>query len=101
MSRTGTTRTKGDLEEVVETAEELLGSISNSSSHGMEDLKAKAQETIAAARRRLQDATGRSREAAAAAAKEADAYVHSNPWMAVAIASAVGAVLAAALMRRN
>jgi ElaB/YqjD/DUF883 family membrane-anchored ribosome-binding protein len=101
MSRTRTSRTKGDLKEVVETAEQLLTSLGNTGSHGMEDLKAKAQETIAAARSRLEDATGRSREAAAAAVEEADAYVHSNPWIAVAIAGAVGAVLGAALIRRN
>jgi len=101
MSRTRTARAKGDLEEVVETAEELLKSISETGGQGMEDLKAKAQETLAAARGRLQEAATRSREAATAAAGEADAYVHSNPWMAVAIAGVVGVLLGAALLRRD
>ncbi|MEO7386632.1 MAG: DUF883 family protein [Gammaproteobacteria bacterium] len=94
-------QTRDDFEDVVETAEELLNTIGDGGGKAVDDLKAKARETLKSARIRLQEATVQARDAANVAAGEADAYVRGNPWMAVAVAGAIGVVLGAALLRRD
>jgi len=101
MPRNNAAQAQGDYEDVVETAEELLNTMTDSGGEAMEELKAKARETLDSARVRLKDAASHARDAASTAAGEADTYVRGNPWMAIAVAGAVGLALGAALTRRD
>ena len=102
MSRSSQKRSSSsDLQDVVDTAEELLGTIGDGGGQVVDELKARAREKLSSARAHLREAGTVAREAAGTAAGETDAYVRGNPWAAVAVAGTVGLLIGAALSRRS
>lgn len=89
-----------DLRAVVADAEELLKATANQTGERISAARARAEESLQAAKGRLADAQDEAMEQARLAAKTADDYVHANPWQAVGIAALVGLALGAIITRR-
>lgn len=89
-----------ELRNVVDKAEELLRSLGENGEDIAADLKDRVSSTLNAARHRIGELESSAREATTSAAETADEYVSANPWMAVAVAAAVGLLAGAALTRR-
>jgi ElaB/YqjD/DUF883 family membrane-anchored ribosome-binding protein len=89
-----------DLRVVVEDAETLLKATANQAGEKIQEARARATESITAARGRLVElekvAVRRARKFAA----EGDEYVHENPWTAVGVAAGIGVLLGVLLSRR-
>jgi ElaB/YqjD/DUF883 family membrane-anchored ribosome-binding protein len=89
-----------DLRLVVTDAEELLKATAGNAGEKVTVARERAEESIRAARARLADAGREAAERTREAARVTDAYVHDNPWVAVGIAAAVGALIGSLLGRR-
>jgi ElaB/YqjD/DUF883 family membrane-anchored ribosome-binding protein len=89
-----------DLKVVVEDAEALLAATAGQTGEKIEQLRARAKESLAAARDRLRDAGTEVQQRAKAAAKSTDEYVHENPWTAIAIAAGIGFLVGSLTTRR-
>ena len=89
-----------DLRVVVADAEELLRATANQTGERIAAARAKAEESLRAAKVRLAEAQASVVERVKIAAKTTDGYVHENPWQAMGIAAAVGLVLGALISRR-
>jgi ElaB/YqjD/DUF883 family membrane-anchored ribosome-binding protein len=96
MENVSTEKLMTDLRAVVRDAEELLQATAGQAGARVEELRARAQESIDAARARLDEAGASAREAA----RDIDAQVRANPWAAVGIAAAAGLVLGLLLSRK-
>jgi ElaB/YqjD/DUF883 family membrane-anchored ribosome-binding protein len=76
-----------DLHTVLEDAEALLSATAGQAGERIQQVRARAEETVRAARDRLaaaqEEVTRRAREALG----DADDYVHENPWQAIGIAA--------------
>lgn len=89
-----------ELRGIVDKAEELLNTISADGGEIAEELRTRVGDTVRAARDRLGALETSARKVSSHAAETADEYVTGHPWMAVAVAAALGAVVGAALLRR-
>ena len=89
-----------DLKVVVADAEELLKATANQTGERIAAARAKAEDSLRAAKVRLTEAQAAVVKQVKVAAKTTDDYVHENPWQAVGIAAAVGLVLGALISRR-
>ena len=89
-----------DLSMVVSDAVELLKATANQTGERITAARARAEETLTAAKARLLVAQEALVEKARYAAKETDAYVHENPWKAAGVAAAVGLLVGALISRR-
>lgn len=89
-----------DLRAVVADAEELLKATASQTGDRIAAVRARAEESLNAAKVRLADAQAMAVERAKLAVKTTDDYVHDNPWQAVGIAAVVGLVLGAIISRR-
>jgi ElaB/YqjD/DUF883 family membrane-anchored ribosome-binding protein len=85
-----------DLRAVVLDAEELLRATAGQGGARLEELRTRAEESLGAARERL-DAAG---DSAREAALEIDRQVRGNPWAAVGIAAGAGLLLGLLLGRK-
>ena len=89
-----------DLKTVVEDAEALLKATSTLTGEKIQEVRARAEESLRQAKARLgeveEEALRRAREIADAA----DEYVHENPWQSVGIAAGIGLVVGLLLVRR-
>ncbi len=89
-----------DLGAVVSDAEELLKATASQTGERITAARARAEETLKSAKVRLADAQEAMLDKAKEAAKEADEYVHDNPWKAAGLAAAVGLLVGALISRR-
>jgi len=89
-----------DLSAVVTDAEELLKATASQTGDRIMAARARAEESLKVAKMRLADAQEAVLEKAKVAAKQADTYVHDNPWKAAGIAAAVGVLIGALIARR-
>jgi ElaB/YqjD/DUF883 family membrane-anchored ribosome-binding protein len=89
-----------DLSAVVSDAEELLKATASQTGERITAARARAEETLKSAKVRLADAQEAMLDKAKEAAREADEYVHDNPWKAAGIAAAVGVLVGALISRR-
>ena len=78
-----------DLRAVIADAEELLRATAGESSERMQELRARAEESLRAAREHL-----------SGAGAELDSKVREHPWAAVGIAAAIGLVAGVLLARK-
>lgn len=89
-----------DLKTVMNDAEALLRATSTQTGEKIQEVRARAEESLRQARQRLssieEEALKRAREVADAA----DEYVRENPWQSVGIAAGVGLLLGLMLRRR-
>lgn len=82
-----------DFKRVVADAEALLKATAHQGGDEIAAIRAKAEESLRLVKSRIAEEQralmAKSREAAA----NADAYVHENPWLAVAVAAGIGLVI--------
>jgi ElaB/YqjD/DUF883 family membrane-anchored ribosome-binding protein len=83
-----------ELNRIVAQAEELLKTLGEEGGAAAEAVRQRVTRTVNQAKMRLSDAGNRVRGAATDAAQATDAYVHDNPWRALAYGAAAGAALA-------
>jgi ElaB/YqjD/DUF883 family membrane-anchored ribosome-binding protein len=89
-----------DLTAVVRDAESLLRATAAQTGSKIEEVRARAEETVRQAKDRLAGVEQQAVERARLLADEADVYVRGNPWQAVAVAAGVGLLLGLLVSRR-
>lgn len=89
-----------DLRLVVGDAEELLRATANQAGEGAAVARARIQENLQVVKGRLVSAEEALLDRTRDAAKDADRYVHDNPWQAVGVAACVGAIVGMLIARR-
>jgi len=89
-----------DLRRVVVDVEGLVKATAGQAGEKLGEARAKAEDTLRAARERLSDLEEQARDKAVEAAGEADRLVRDNPWQAVGIAAGVAFLLGILVSRR-
>jgi ElaB/YqjD/DUF883 family membrane-anchored ribosome-binding protein len=89
-----------DLRAVVFDTEELLKATANQTGERITAARAKAEESLKAAKAGLLEQEAAMMAKTKAAAKVADDYVRANPWQSVGIAAVVGLFLGILAARR-
>jgi ElaB/YqjD/DUF883 family membrane-anchored ribosome-binding protein len=89
-----------DLSAVVADAEELLKATASQTGERITAVRARAEESVRTAKDRIADVQDQLMDQAKVAAREADTYVHENPWKAAGVAAAVGVLIGAIISRR-
>jgi ElaB/YqjD/DUF883 family membrane-anchored ribosome-binding protein len=89
-----------DFRAVVDDTEELLRATADQTGDRIKSARARMQESLAEAKRRLADLQADVVESSKAAAKRTDAYVHEHPWQSIGIAAAIGVLLGMLISRR-
>ena len=82
-----------DVQNVVSEAQELLKTVKDEGATQLDAVRGKMQAQYEAAREKFGEIQTTVTEGAKVAATSTDAYVRSNPWRAVGIAAAAGAVI--------
>ena len=95
-----TQKIKQNLETIVDDAEELLKATASQTGERVEKVRARAQESLRAARLRLAEATAAVDENVRATADSIDDQVHDHPYAAAGIAAGIG-LLVGLLIGRN
>jgi len=89
-----------DLKAIASDAEALLAATAGDASERVREARARAGETLGKARSRLESMESDLKARASAAAREADNYVHENPWPVIAAAAGIGVLVGILLARR-
>lgn len=89
-----------DLKIVIADAEELLRATAGQMGEKAAVARERIQESLRAAKIKLEQAEEVMVDKAKAAARATDDYVHEHPWGAVGIAAAVGLVIGMLISRR-
>ena len=89
-----------DLTAVIRDAENLLRATAAQTGDKVEEVRARAEESVRQAKARLEGIEEEALEHARVLAGEADQYVRGNPWQAVGIAAGIGLVLGLLMSRR-
>ncbi len=90
-----------DFGKVVADTEALLRSLADVSGEKAANMRAAVEANLDSAKARLREMQGDALNRASGAAREADAYVHENPWAAIGIAAAVGVIIGLAISNRR
>ncbi len=96
MDNVTTEKLMADLRAVARDAQELLEATAGQTGARIEELRARVQESLGAARARLEEAG----DSALEAAREIDEQVRRNPWAAIGVAAGVGLLLGLLLGRK-
>jgi ElaB/YqjD/DUF883 family membrane-anchored ribosome-binding protein len=89
-----------DLTAVIRDAENLLRATAAQTGDKVEEIRARAEESVRAAKERLAGIEEEALKQARVLAGEADEYVRGNPWQAVGIAAGIGLVIGVLMTRR-
>ena len=89
-----------DLRIVVEDADALLKATAGQAGERVDQARTRAEESLRAARARLDEFEGEVSERAREAARSTDRYVHENPWGAIGIAAGAAFILGLLASRR-
>ncbi len=100
VSEVSTDKLMSDLRAVLEDAEALLSATAGQAGERIQQVRDRAKETVRVARERLSESQEELTRRARAAAKDADEYVHENPWQAVGIAAGVAFLIGLLFSRR-
>jgi ElaB/YqjD/DUF883 family membrane-anchored ribosome-binding protein len=90
-----------DLTAVIRDAESLLRATAAQTGGKVEEIRARAEETVRQAKERLAGVEEQAIERARVFAGEADQYVRGNPWGAVAVAAGVGLLIGLIMSSRR
>ena len=93
-------RLADDIKTVIADGEGVLKAAVNVSGAGLAVAREKLDETLSSARAKLADASRPAIDKARRTAAAADGYVHDNPWTAIAVAAAAGALIGFLTARR-
>lgn len=89
-----------DIQNVVSDAQDLLKTVQNDGTEKLNEMRAKVQTQIDAARETLAELQQTVQDGAKMAMNTTDEYVRSNPWRAVGISAGVGALIGFLIARR-
>jgi ElaB/YqjD/DUF883 family membrane-anchored ribosome-binding protein len=89
-----------DIQNVVSDAQDLLKTVQDQGGDKIGEMRAKVQTQIDAARQTLTELQQSVQDGAKVAMTSTDEYVRSNPWRAVGISAAVGALVGFLIARR-
>jgi ElaB/YqjD/DUF883 family membrane-anchored ribosome-binding protein len=89
-----------DLKTVMLDAEALLKATSSQTGEKVQEVRAKAEQSLQAARARLTEIEDEALKRAREVADATDEYVRENPWQSVGIAAGVGLLIGLLLSRR-
>ena len=90
----------GEMKAVIADAEELLKATTGATGERIGAARARAEETLRAAREKLSRIDDAVVDQAKEAARAADEYVREHPWGAVGIAAVAGLLLGVMISRR-
>lgn len=100
QSRASSTPVGRDVQNVVSEAQELLKTVKDEGATQIDAVRNKVQQQYEVAREKFGEIQSTVTEGAKVAATSTDAYVRSNPWRAVGIAAAAGAIIGFLASRR-
>ncbi len=89
-----------DMQAVVDDAEALLSATASQAGEKVQEVRARAKESLAAARARLSTIEKSAMHRARAAVDGSNEYVHENPWTAIGVAASAGLLVGFLLSRR-
>ena len=89
-----------DFGKVVTDTEALLRSLGSMTGEKAVAMRESLQANLETTRARLRELQSGAVEKASLAAKDADAYVHENPWTAIGLAAAAGVIVGLMIGRR-
>ena len=89
-----------DIQNVVTDAQELLKTVQTEGESKYAEVKSKVQGQYDVARQKLGELQGTVQDGAKVAIDTTDEYVRSNPWRAVGISAALGALIGFLAARR-
>ena len=89
-----------DLKVVMSDAEDLLRATASQAGEKVVAARARIEESMIDAKRRLADLGSAASDKARVAARATDDFVHENPWKAVGIGAAIGVILGMLISRR-
>jgi len=89
-----------DLKVVAQDVEELLRATASATGDKLSEARARAEQSLRAARMHLSEASDEIADRTRAAATAADDYVRDNPWHAIGIAAGIGLAVGFLLARR-
>jgi ElaB/YqjD/DUF883 family membrane-anchored ribosome-binding protein len=89
-----------DLQTVLEDAEALLSATAGQAGERVQQVRARAEETVRAVRDRLAAAQDEVTRRAREALDDADEYVRENPWQALGVAAGVAFLIGLLAGRR-
>lgn len=82
-----------DIQNVVSDAQELLKTVQTEGESKLAEFKGKAAAQMDTAKEKLGEIQQTVQDGAKLAMNETDAYVRANPWTAIGIGAAVGAII--------
>ena len=100
QSRTQSNPIGRDVQNVVSEAQELLKTVKDEGATQLDAVRNKMQAQYEVAREKFGEIQSTVTEGAKVAVTSTDAYVKSNPWRAVGIAAAAGAIIGFLASRR-
>jgi ElaB/YqjD/DUF883 family membrane-anchored ribosome-binding protein len=101
MSNEATTdQLMSDLKTVMSDAEALLKATSTQTGERIQEVRARAEESLRQARERVTQVEQDALKAAREMAEATEEYVRDNPWQAIGVAAGVGLLLGLVLGRR-
>ena len=89
-----------DVQNVVSEAQELLKTVKDEGASRIDEMKTKVAQQYDVAREKLGELQTTVQDGAKVAMTSTDEYVRSNPWRAVGIAAAAGAIIGFLASRR-
>lgn len=89
-----------DVQNVVSEAQELLKTVKDEGSTQMDNARARMAAQYDAAREKFGEIQAQVSEGAKYAVTHTDQFVHTNPWQAIGVAAAAGAIIGFLLARR-
>jgi ElaB/YqjD/DUF883 family membrane-anchored ribosome-binding protein len=89
-----------DIQNVVSDAQDLLKTVQSEAPERMNDMRAKVQTQLDAARKTLGELQQTVQAQASQYMDTTDAYVRANPWQAVGVSAAVGALVGFLIARK-
>ncbi len=95
-----TERLVQDLKVVMQDAEALLKATSTQTGEKIQEVRARAEESLKQARVRMTEAEDEALRRARELADATEEYVRDNPWQSVGIAAGIGLVLGVLISRR-
>ena len=100
MNNVSTEKLMSDMRTVIVDAEDLLKATAAQTGERVEKVRAKAEESLRAARERLEDAGYRVETRVREAAADVNDQVHAHPWSTAGVAAGVGLLLGILIGRR-
>lgn len=89
-----------DFKVVVADAEALIKATANTGGEALDNLRSKAEDSLAVAKSKIADAQDSLVEKSKAAAAVTDEYVHDNPWKAIGVSAGIGLIIGLLIGRR-